>query len=119
MSAEIGHVEDPVLDSAETSSCPGPPSRPPLTAFGRWIGQARPGESFEYHRGLLAIDRSPASHLAEPERRALAKLARAARKAAEADQIHLVQHRNGPADFSYLAIKARFDARRAVKACRS
>ena len=116
MSAGSGHLEDLALDPAETPSCPGAPSRPPLTAFGRWIRQARPGECFEYHRGLLTVDRSPASRLAEPERRALAKLARAALKAAEADQVHLVQRRNGPGDFSYLAIKARVDARREVTA---
>jgi hypothetical protein len=116
MSAEISHAEDLTLDSGESQSCSGSASPLPLTPFGRWIGQAKPGECFEYHRGFLTVDRSPASHLADHERRVLTKLAGAALSAAQADQVHLVQRRNGPADFSYLAIKAKLDARREVTA---
>ena len=43
--------------------------------------------------------------LAEDERRALAKVADAALQAAEDGFVHLVQRRNGPLDFSYLAVK--------------
>ena len=61
---------------------------------------------FVYHRGLLIWDRSPASGLTETDRRALAKIANAVFQAAEQGEVHLVQRRNGPFDFSYLAIKA-------------
>jgi hypothetical protein len=84
-----------------------------LKAFRRWLGEAKPGDRLEYHRGFLTVDRSSASRHAERERRVLAKLADAALQAAEADRVHLVQRRNGPADFTYFAIKARPTAQRA------
>jgi hypothetical protein len=87
-----------------------------LRAFARWLGQAKPGDRLEYHRGFLTVDRSSASCLPERERRALAKLADAALQAAEADRVHLVQRRNGPADFTYLAIKGRSNTQRAATA---
>ena len=88
----------------------------PAALFRAWVARAKPGERLEYHRGFLTVDRSPGSRLAEQDRRALAELAGAARYAAEANQVHLVQRRNGPADFSYLALKARADGRSAVAA---
>jgi hypothetical protein len=87
-----------------------------LAAFRAWLARAKPGERLEYHRGFLTIDRSSASRHAERERRALAKLADVALNAAEADRVHLVQRRNGPADFTYLAIKAGPNAQRAATA---
>jgi hypothetical protein len=87
-----------------------------LAAFRAWLARAKPGERLEYHRGFLTIDRSSASRHTERERRALAKLADTALKAAEADRVHLVQRRNGPADFTYLAIKAGPNAQRAATA---
>ena len=80
----------------------------PLTAgrFWSWLARAEPGAVLEYHRGLLIFDRSPASELAEDERRTVAKIADAALGAAADGLVHLLQHRNGPFDFSYLAIKA-------------
>jgi hypothetical protein len=80
--------------------------RPSRVAFPRWLERARAGEQFEYHRGLLVRDRSPASELAERDRRALAEVADAVFRAAVDGSIHLVQRRHGPFDFSYLAIKA-------------
>jgi hypothetical protein len=59
-----------------------------------------------YHRGLLIWDRSPASGRTETDRRALAKIANAVFQAAEQGEVHLVQRRNGPFDFRYVAIKA-------------
>jgi hypothetical protein len=88
----------------------------PAALFRAWVARAKPGERLEYHQGFLTVDRSPGSRLAEHERRLLTTLAGAALSAAEADQVHLVQRRNGPADFSYLAIKARPDPRSAVAA---
>jgi hypothetical protein len=87
-------------------------SRPPtrrcvLREFWAWLARANPGEQFEYHRGHLIWDRSPASDLAEHERQAVAEMADTALQAAEAGFVHLVQRRNGPFDFSYLASRAR------------
>jgi hypothetical protein len=80
----------------------------PLTAgrFRSWLARAEPGAVLEYHRGLLILDRSPASELREDERRTVAKIADAVLSAAENRLVHLVQRRNGPFDFSYVAIKA-------------
>lgn len=83
----------------------------PLATFNRWLLRALPGQQLEYHRGLLVRDRSPASELAEDGRRALARIADAALEAADDGLVHLVQSRNGPFDFSYLAIKAGITAR--------
>ena len=105
------------MTSAMTSSEQNfPPTRCCMsrTEFHTWLVQAKPGERLEYHHGFLAVDRSSASPLSERERRALTKLAGAALKAAETDQVHLVQRRNGPADFIYLAIKVRPKAQSAA-----
>jgi hypothetical protein len=80
--------------------------RPSRVALYGWLQRARAGEQLEYHRGLLTWDRSPASDLADPDRRALAEVADAVFRAAEDGGVHLVQRRRGPFDFSYLAIKA-------------
>jgi hypothetical protein len=85
-----------------TSSLP----RMQLGAFRAWLERADPGASLEYHRGLLSHDRGPGSDLPEERRRALAKVADAALNAAERGRVHLVQRRNRPFDFSYLAIKS-------------
>ena len=85
----------------------------PLTAgrFWSWLARSEPGAALEYHRGLLILDRSPASELSEDERRVVARLADAALQAAEEGRVHLVQRRNAPFDFSYLAVKASRDAK--------
>jgi hypothetical protein len=70
-----------------------------------WTGAARPGEMLEYYRGFLAEDVvAVISTLSELDRASLRKLAARAWWAAERDLVHLVQRRNGPDDFSYLAI---------------
>jgi hypothetical protein len=79
--------------------------RPSRVAFSGWLERARAGEQLEYHRGLLIWDRSPASDLADHDRRTLAEMADAVFQAAEDGRVHLVQRRRGPFDFSYLAIK--------------
>jgi hypothetical protein len=80
----------------------------PLTVgrFRSWLARAEPGAALEYHRGLLILDRSPGSELSEDERRTVAKIADAVSSAAEDRLVHLVQRRNAPFDFSYVAIKA-------------
>jgi hypothetical protein len=74
--------------------------------FRAWLQRAEPSACLEYHRGLLSVDRSPESDLSEERRRALSRVADLALGAADRSQVHLVQRRNGPFDFSYLAIKA-------------
>ena len=81
--------------------------RKPLTEarFCRWIGQAMPGDIFEYHRGFLALDIvPPGAEGAGPDRTELARVARRAWWASEHGLIDLVQRRHGTNDFSYFAI---------------
>ena len=100
------------MDQAKTSEMTSSEqSLPPVrrctkTEFRAWLARARPGEQIEYHLGLLTWDRSPASGLTENARRVLGGVADAALEASENRLVHLVQRRNGPLDFSYLAIKA-------------
>jgi hypothetical protein len=77
-----------------------------VAEFRGWLARAASCSWFEYHRGLLIWDRSPASALSDEHRRTLAKIANTVFQAAEQGQVHLVQRRNGPFDFSYVAIKA-------------
>ena len=73
--------------------------------FCAWLGQASPDDRLEYHRGFLALDASPhCATLPDQERLELGRLARRAWWAAERQLVHLVQRRNAPNDFSYLAI---------------
>ena len=86
-----------------------------VAEFRGWLARTGYCPWFEYHRGLLTWDRSPASGLAEGDRHALSRIADAVFQAAEQGQVHLVQRRHGPFEFSYLAIKSvRAAARRAV-----
>lgn len=81
------------------------PRRLDEMAFCAWIGAAMPGDRLEYHRGFLVLDTFPAlARRSEPERRALAALARRALWAAEQGLVHLVQERLGPDRFAYIAI---------------
>ena len=90
----------------------GPCARAPsgaaisLTGFNRWLLRAQPGQQLEYHRGMLNRDRSPASGMSDEQRRGVARIADAALQAAEDGLVHLVQRRNGPFDFSYVAVCA-------------
>lgn len=79
----------------------------PLNAisFCAWLSQAEPGETIEYHRGFLALDRYPfISRLSDRERGELIRLSKRAFQAAERGLAHLVQHRHGPDDYSYLVV---------------
>ncbi|MCB8836165.1 hypothetical protein [Aurantimonas sp. VKM B-3413] len=70
-----------------------------------WIGQASPGEQFEYHAGFLSVDAAAVmSRLQETDRRRLSALAAATRRASDAKLVHLVQRRLGPNRFAYVAI---------------
>ncbi len=75
------------------------------TAFCAWLGQAHPGAQLIYHRGLLALDASINSQTPKSDvRHELARVARRAWWAASQGLVHLIQRRNGPDDFTYLAI---------------
>ena len=75
------------------------------TAFCAWLGQAHPGDALVYHRGLLALDASPHGQTFQGQnRKELGRVARRACWAAEQGLVHLLQRRNGPDDFTYLAI---------------
>ena len=79
----------------------------PLTeqALCAWVGAALPGDRLAYHRGFLAIDTSPDAHGMPARRRAeLARIASRARLLAEQGLVHLVQHRHGSDDYTYLLI---------------
>jgi hypothetical protein len=77
---------------------------PPLTEAGlcKWIGAAAPGDTLVYHRGFLACDTSAVLQLLpESERVALMRVAGRAWKLADAGLAHLIQRRNGDADYEY------------------
>ncbi|WP_336421499.1 hypothetical protein [Roseovarius sp. D22-M7] len=79
----------------------------PLTEieFCAWVAQAVPGDRLEYHRGFLVLDTFPAiSHLPDAQRVELARLGSRAFWAAENGLVHLVQEREGPDRFAYIAI---------------
>jgi hypothetical protein len=102
-----------VMNQATTSlmtsaSSDRPRLDPPvsLAEFNRWLLRAQPGQQLEYHRGMLNRDRSPASGMSDEHRRGVARVADAALQAAEDGLVHLVQRRNGPFDFSYVAVCA-------------
>ena len=94
-----------VMTSAERDQT-GPRVLSSVAEFRGWFARTSGCPWFEYHRGLLIWDRSPESELSDDDRRALGRIADAVFQAAERGQVHLVQHRRGPFDFSYLAIKA-------------
>lgn len=73
--------------------------------FCAWIAQAGLGDALAYHRGLLALDASPHGQTFQGQnRKELGRVARRVWWAAEQGLIHLLQRRNGPDDFTYLAI---------------
>jgi hypothetical protein len=74
-------------------------------AFEAWLGRPAAGQEIEYYRGHLVWDRGCTSRLSGRQRQALSRLADAVFSAAEEGRVHLAQRRNGPFDFSYIAIR--------------
>lgn len=73
--------------------------------FCSWLAQTAPGDAFEYHRGLLCLDRSGfGDTLKGKHSRALNLVAKRVYDLAERGLIHPVQRRIGPGVFVYLAI---------------
>lgn len=74
--------------------------------FTNWLSRSQAGASIEYHRGFLVLDRDPqSSSFSDSFRTRLTAIARAAYRAAKADQVCLVQIRLGSDTFSYRAIR--------------
>ena len=70
-----------------------------------WIAQAEAGDALIYHRGFLVVDADKTlSTLPADRRSALRGVADAAFRAAEQGLVHLVQEREGPDRFAYIAI---------------
>ena len=70
-----------------------------------WLQQARAGDVFEYHRGLLTADRTAFGQVAdEAAQKALDRLADHAWHLAADGRVHLLQRRLAPGSFSYLAV---------------
>lgn len=86
----------------------GPPKSAPVgpvtdaRLLKAWLRQARAGDAFEYHRGLLTVDRGPLA--SETTRKAVDRLADLALRLAAEGRVHLVQRRLAPGAFSYLAV---------------
>ena len=73
--------------------------------LGDWLRQARVGDVFEYHRGLLNADRTGFGQVAdEAAREVLDRLANMALRLAAEGRVHLLQRRLAPGAFSYLAV---------------
>lgn len=74
-------------------------------ALTAWLSRAAPGETIEYHRGFLGIDRTPLGQPMSPEDRGhLIRIAECAMRLAEQSLVHLVQRRLGADTFSYLTV---------------
>lgn len=74
-------------------------------ALTAWLSRAVPGETIEYHRGFLGIDRTPLGQPISPDDRGhLIRIAECAMRLAEQSLVHLVQRRLGADTFSYLAV---------------
>jgi hypothetical protein len=70
-----------------------------------WLAQAVPDDVLEYHRGFLPLDRSRAGgRLRERDAIELSRVADRVWLVAELGLVHLLQRRNGPADYSYLLV---------------
>lgn len=76
--------------------------------FGKWVKHAEPGQSIEYHRGYLVIDRANGfSRLGEKARRELHAIAGHVVFLADEGRLVLAQRRLDEGEFSYLAIKTK------------
>ena len=76
--------------------------------FCTWLSGAVAGDIFPYHAGFLAGDVNRAvSALGDAERADLTHLAQSVMWAAEERLVHLLQRREGPDHFTYLAIARR------------
>lgn len=76
-----------------------------------WIAAAKPGDTIQYHAGLLILDRSPRfSRHPNRERKRIDAVARRAWIACELGLVHLFSRSVGPGDYRYLAVRSRTPA---------
>ena len=78
----------------------------------RWFSTSSPVDRVSYFRGFLALDRGPASRHGEEAGRELDRVATALMVMAETGDVHLIQRRNNPYDYTYIAIMSRAGVRR-------
>ena len=102
-SAEQRRPLSPELQISEAT--PAEPVAVDARLLGDWLRQARVGDVFEYHRGLLTADRTAFGQVAdEAARKALDRLADNVWHLAADGRVHLLQRRLAPGTFSYLAV---------------
>ena len=99
----FAHSREP--KSATASS----PARLSLTLgdLERFLSTAQAGDTIEYFRGFLCLDRGAGSRFGDNAGEVLDHIATALMTMAEAGRVHLVQRRHGPYDYTYLAVMAR------------
>jgi hypothetical protein len=77
-----------------------------------WLNQAEAGDIIEYHRGVLALDRSfPSDPRTEDDCIALDRVAHLAMRLSDRGFVDLVQRRVDGEQFAYLAIARQRDGR--------
>jgi hypothetical protein len=106
MSATNTGSEYPPIAVARPECCSARSLLPSPGVLRSWIAEAKPGERLTYHRGFLALDRSPGSPSSARERARLDILAKQVLAAAEVGLIHLLQRRLEAGFFHYIAVKA-------------
>jgi hypothetical protein len=75
------------------------------TRIRQWLKEAEPGQSIQYFRGFLALGVDASGlPLTEPERQAAVRTADQLFRAAQRQLVHLVQRREGPMNWTYVAI---------------
>ena len=105
MTTADAFVHTPEPKSATVSSPVGLPLT--LAALERFLSTAKAGDTIEYFRGFLCLDRGAGSRFGDNAGEVLDHIATALMTMAEAGRVHLVQRRHGPFDYTYLAVMAR------------
>ena len=83
------------------------PTAPTAEDFCAWLGDAAPGDVFEYHQGFLTCNREPEEGKSMTgEHVRIDLLGACVFSFAGHGMVHLVQRRLGCRQYSYLAIKA-------------
>ena len=71
----------------------------------RWLREAQPGQSIRYFQGFLASGTDASGQpLQGADRQAVARVADRLWRAAQHHLVHLVQRRQGPTNWAYIAI---------------
>lgn len=101
------------LDTMIAAQTPKPtttssPARLPLTLgdLERFLSTAKAGDTIEYFRGFLCLDRGACSRFGDNAGEELDHIATALMAMAEAGDVHLLQRRHGPFNYEYIAVMA-------------